>query len=370
MGENVSLGNTTSNVSNYDRKQTRGKRYRLQNMARELLEGWRVGWCMRSMKGNTVAVRHSGEHGHAYYEGVQVCGSVWTCPVCSAKITETRRQELRGASEVENFTPVLVTVTLQHERDDRLKELLTALNDSLRRLKQGRFWKDTRERWHIEAYVSALEVTWGYDAGWHPHKHWLLFLDLPEDEIDSQELQEHLTAQYKKLLARHGRYASDYYGINVQVGNRHAKDYATKWGVIEEVTKAPVKAGKKGFSPFQLLDLADQGEEWAGWLFVEYAEATKGKRQLAWSHGARDILGLGAELTDEDLADHPEGDLEEDVTLLWLGREQWHYIVTHRLRAKLLDVADSGDLYEVLKFLIGVGCPLESYAWAYERASV
>lgn len=36
-------------------------------------------------------------HGKAFYQGLMACGGVWTCPVCAAKVSERRRQELKEA---------------------------------------------------------------------------------------------------------------------------------------------------------------------------------------------------------------------------------------------------------------------------------
>ena len=40
-----------------------------------------------------------GIHNKAFYQGLMSCGGIWTCPVCAAKISERRRQELKQAIE-------------------------------------------------------------------------------------------------------------------------------------------------------------------------------------------------------------------------------------------------------------------------------
>lgn len=338
------LGNTTNNVSS-DRRRLR---YRLQDTAARLLPGERVSWCMRKQAGETVKVKHNCEH--AYYSGVAVCGSVWTCPICAAKITERRRVELQDAVNQKVFTKVMVTVTLQHERQDNLADLLDALNDSLRRLKQGSWWKRIQAKYGIKAHVSALEVTYGTQNGWHPHKHWLIFSDLPEQEFKADEFRQEVTERWCDLLDRHGRYASRDYGIDVRIGDTGAAGYVSKWGLEAELTKSPVKKAKEGgYSPFQLLELAADGETWAGALFVEYAKAVKGKRQLSWSHGARQVLGLGEEQPDEQLA----LDIEkpEDQILVELSRSQWGEVLRQGVRCALLEVADRRNPAELLEFL-------------------
>lgn len=300
---------------------------------------------------------HNHEHQKAFYKGVSVCGSVWTCPVCASRISEGRRAELIDAVNRKAFTKVMVTFTIQHERTDTLAQLVDALNDSIRRLKQGKWWLNTRQRYNMVAYVTASEYTYGVENGWHPHKHMLLFLDKPENEIDTERLQAHLVAHYKKLLAKHGMYASDAYGVHVVIGDNHAGEYVAKWSLVDEVTKSTVKLAKEGgWTPFQLLELYSNGNKQAGVLFQEYAKVTQGKRQLNWSHGAREVLGLDEEKTDEELAEQEEGTEEgENTVLVWFDAYQWKEILRRDLRLKLLEVADCGEIGKVLDFLDKTG---------------
>jgi hypothetical protein len=45
--------------------------------------------------GSQVEIRI--KDGSAYYSGLETCGNVWLCPVCSAKIHHRRASELRDA---------------------------------------------------------------------------------------------------------------------------------------------------------------------------------------------------------------------------------------------------------------------------------
>jgi hypothetical protein len=294
--------------------------------------------------------------GQAFYKGLAVCGSVWTCAICACRISEKRRAELAAAVERTGYSMVLVSITLQHDKSDHLAELLDSLNDGTRRMKQGRWWKDFSARYQLKASVTSLEITYG-GSGWHPHKHWLLFCDLPQSEIDQEGLQAELTTRYKAILAKHGRYASDLYGINVRIGHACAGSYVSKWGLDSELVKASTKEGREGgFSPFQLLDLYQAGDKQAGALFVEYSKATEGKRQLVYSRGARQVLGLAvAEKTDQELAAAEEETENEPVLLFALNRDGWKKILQHGARTDLLDVADSGDQLKIIDFLENLG---------------
>ena len=85
----------------YDPMESRVQRFALQSVARSILPESRTAKCLRIRAHDCdVQVWKSKEHGTASYGGLQTCGSVWTCPVCAAKIAERRRVELLDAMEL------------------------------------------------------------------------------------------------------------------------------------------------------------------------------------------------------------------------------------------------------------------------------
>ena len=75
--------------------------------------------------GDRVEIRI--KDGSAYYCGLETCGNVWLCPVCSAKIHHRRAAELRDAlttSEASGHAASLVTITVPHDLDDPLSRLV------------------------------------------------------------------------------------------------------------------------------------------------------------------------------------------------------------------------------------------------------
>jgi hypothetical protein len=77
------------------------------------------------------------------------------------------------------------------------------------------------------------------------------------------------------------------------------------------MTKAQLKtsSGDSGhYVPFELLDLAGAGQVWAAEKFKEYAECMKGRKVITWSSHLRELLGLGVELDDREIAELGEGE--------------------------------------------------------------
>jgi hypothetical protein len=350
----VSLGITSSIASKTagdEARAGRKRRWKLLEGAGELLPNEMVSQCCKHPIPGTsgVPISYSAKRKSANYRNLFTCGSVWMCPVCGAKISEGRRAELSEAVSRTTLTKVMVTFTLQHDRNDRLTDLRTALNDAYRRLKSGRIWQDFKADYGLVASVAATEITWGKANGWHIHKHVLFFSSVPEASFDVGGFTAALVSRYTGILDQAGRYASDLYGVKVQLGDRKAGDYVSKWGLEHEITKANLKKGRAGYSPFELLELYQEGKSWAGVLFREYALAMKGRHQLEWSRGGRAALGLGAEQTDLELAAAEED--KDDVVLAVLDFGQFQEVIRRRKRGELLEVAARGDVWQLWKFL-------------------
>jgi hypothetical protein len=336
-------------------------------MAAYLMSDERVAKCHKVRIKPFVDVLHSKETKSAHYGGLMTCGSVWMCPVCAAKITERRRRELESI-DTSGLSQFMITLTLQHSRDDSLKEIRACLADAWRKVKGGRWWQNFVKDTGVIGFITGTEVTYGLESGWHPHKHVLMWSTRLVGEINSDELKRILAERYEKILIRMGRWASPKYGLDVRVGDSFIAEYVAKferkpknanWSLAAEITKAPVKRTlqiEEHYTPFELLDLYLAKDVEAGRLFIEYALSMKGSRQLVWSHGTRKLLGLDVELTDEELAEMQEQDA---VILAQLRPEHWLAILKGNLRGHLLEVAKTGDSEKVRIFLHALGIDVE-----------
>lgn len=326
------------------------RRYKLQAAAAELLPDERVAWCSQRLVEGARYVDVCTHQGGAHYAGLAVCGSIWSCPVCAARVAAKRREELSKALERWQGSAVMATLTLAHERDDTLDELLDALRDSWRRMKSGAWWQGIRAKYQLRAYVTALETTWSPAHGWHVHLHCLFFSGLLEARFDAHGFESELYSRYVMHLERHERWASSEHGVHVRIGDRAAGDYVAK--LDYELTHAAVtKNGRGGMSPMQLLErYAEDGAGWAGLLFVEYVKCFSGRKQLTYSHGARQVLGLDEEQTDEELASAEEEQADSQV-LISLTLQQFKRVYRAGKRAELLEVATAGDAWSCWQWL-------------------
>ena len=337
----------------------RVERFALQSVARDILPKSRTAFCLRSrIKGGVgVGVWRSTQHQTAHYSGLIVCGSVWTCPVCAAKISERRRLELQAAIAQHRESggdAYLLTLTTPHGRRDDLAQLLAMQAKALASFTAQRAVKAVFAEMGEIGRVRAFEVTHGRKGtnnGWHPHYHFLQFAKGGADAAQLMDWRTRLYLEWAKCCERAGLGTPSFqHGLDLQDGSK-ADKYLSKWGLECEMTKGHIKQAKAGGeTPFDLLRavLADKSDRQAAALFSEFGRVFKGKRQLSWSRGLRARFDLAEEKTDEELS----REQSEDAELLGLiSVDEWRDVLRVQARGVVLELAAAGGWLAVARFL-------------------
>jgi hypothetical protein len=328
-------------------------RWALQAAAREILPASGLKYCLRALipdKESVEVWRHD-ETGKAHFKGLCTCGSVWTCAPCSNKISEARRTELKAAMErAEKYTFYMVTFTLSHGRKDKLDSLVSDLLASYRRMTSGKAYQGFIERCGVVGNIKALEVTYSDRNGFHPHLH-ILMVTKRGSKVERKWLKD----KWQRVIAANDRTADYSIGCHFRAADMSAAEYVEKygherikdqWGASGEITSGAKKMTRSahGFSMFQVLYnsiTAPDEKERARWqnIFREYAAAFKGRAQLRYSAGLRDLLGMNVEKTDQELA---AGDENPSSLLATLSVRQWRIVLGNDARGDLLKAAEGG----------------------------
>lgn len=363
-------------------------RYALQRHSQSLfydrdsIKQHRVCSCHRNLTGDSLAVFRKVDGSDARFAGVVSCGSAWVCPVCNAKITEARREQMQQAisQHAKNGgSCLLMTNTFPHEADMDLNELLDKFSKALDWWKDSRTYKRifgtsiasiqhaekrgkplkkiTKGKHQVVGSVRSLEVTHG-DNGWHPHTHMVLFMN-DEALLDDVFALDELKATWCEALLKAG--LGDRSNINDMLahaldirGGDYTAEYINKfgrepelyegWTIAHEATKSNSKAAFKSIdgqyhaTPFQLLKMSLEGDVKAGQLFKEFGQAFEGKRMNYWTNGLKDYFGLN-DIDDEALAAESEIEEVEEEIVIYLNPNEWRLILKTNSRAELLSIA-------------------------------
>lgn len=286
-----------------------------------------------------------------HFRGLQTCALPWLCAVCAPKIAERRAGEIEAAMTVcraQGGQVLMPTFTVPHGRKDPLVETLDLIKKALRWMAMSRRYKQMQDRLGVQGRIIATEITHGEANGWHPHFHELWFFDC--SGVDVPVLEHELFTMWRSACLKFGLgEPSRKYGVVVQDGSRAAQYVAKmsdkEWSLADEIAKASSKAGRKGSrSAWQLLDCILDPEatpahqKRAEALFREYAEATKGRRQLVWTPGLKKRYAI-AEMNDEELCAQVE---EDSVLVAQISLDAWKAIRRQRMQVHILNAVQYG----------------------------
>lgn len=302
-----------------------------------------------------VDIKKHPDHDRAFYSGLAVCGSVWDCPVCSARILEKRREEIALAvnwAYDNGFKVVMVTLTTPHYSYQTCEDLLSRFSKALTYLKTGVTWQNFKKANAWQGSIRGLETLYGAN-GWHNHTHelWIVSKNLDSKELKTKVLDRWYRACDRLgLIPKGKKKAFMDHSVDV-IDNASASDYLAKhddkknlsWGVDKELTKPLSKASKELLHPFQLADMNAQGVKKAGDLFAEYSKAFKGKSAVFWSRGLKQKVGI-VEKEDEELA---KQDIEKPEVLVSMEGHAWQVVKEQNARALLLDHVELGGADKV-----------------------
>lgn len=354
------LGNTAKSEANpgqdglpaeQRRLQARRGRYDARVRLRDFTGLRRVSECGRVAVTDDGAVylrASTGDDRRAGLGGLSTCGSVWACPVCSAKIARTRIAELDKLlswNDARGGSAGLATFTMSHRSGQSLKSLWDGLSAAWRYMTTGRagkHWRLLRDLLGNDHYVRATEVTVG-DNGWHVHVHLLLLFGQRVTESTVSGMADQLYRLWSRALSYAGFTASRRHGVDVRRCSGAAQslervaDYFSK--MTFEAAGGRFKSSRKGGrTPFEVLadgfttGLADDLEAW-----LEWERASKGRRQLVWSRGLK-AAALIDELTDEEIATASD----EGETLLVLPKLTWRSV--YPVAVELLEATETGGI--------------------------
>lgn len=337
------------------RQETRHAAYKAKNTAANILWkqadkladlGKRISHCRYVPYGDLVTLEKASDR--AGFTGLRSCNSVWCCPLCSARISAGRRDELNAllsGARSAGLAVVMLTLTASHKRGMNLPGWLESFKGAKKTFRQRREWRALKPV--FVGSVTATEVTHSDGNGFHPHFHELLVFDLPA--AAALAAIEGLRSAWLASLAGQGLTGNEH-AFQVQPASA-AGEYVGKFGAAEELALSHVKQGRGAASrsPWQLLrDAGDCDNPRAArdaMIWAEYAGAFRGRRQLVWSPGLKARFGI-SDIEDADISDAlplPE------LLRVWDGNgDGWR---AARLRSvALLNAAESGSCLDAAEF--------------------
>lgn len=249
----------------------------------------------------------------------------------------------------------MVTLTMRHAREDRLTDLWDALSSAWAAATGNyRSARDAMERERVEGWARVVEATHGVN-GWHLHVHALVFL-----RGDAHRLGDTMFDCWAQRLARTKTAAlrtpdRDRGGLDVRVMDlRESAGEVARYvakatfeatrAVASELAGQHTKAGRGNRTPWQVLaDLAAADDPQDRAIWREWEQGSRGRRALTWKKGTRELLGLGADPEDDELADDLA--LTERVEVTAFYKDTWKEICkVPDLPSRILELVEQLDV--------------------------
>ena len=334
----------------------------------------------RHVPGASAEVWQSRKTQQASWHNLTVCGSPWSCPVCSRRINLGRQEQIRrvyeaAKSHAVNGSVYMLTFTVRHGLGDDCAVLVGKMKHAMQLLQKTIAWKGCTRREALKrpkadsmpfldyiGRIAALEATHGVN-GWHPHEHHLWFFKKKLSRSDIRELKTRLFEAWAECCVKAGMSAPlAEFGLDVRVA-LSAAEYLAKfselgkvrqWGPEKEIASSHSKKGnKKGRSPMQILwdaarcddiDDFDAAQPMGAlnrdaYLFRDFSAAFLGKHQLQLSRTLKTWLrSMGVDLDETEAGDlELAASLEADSELaMELSNEDLRVVVRNKAHGSVL----------------------------------
>lgn len=322
-------------------------------------------WCMFQVSDSHAEIHQSLRNGRHSWKKVVPCGSVHQCPICSGIARRKKAiliQKLINEHLKHGGGVALLTVTAPFYRDDSLDFAVDGLLNSIKGFWSSRARKDICQRLGMIGSIRNLEITWGRENGWHPHSHFLLFVD---DEFDCSDLEYAFYPVWKTYVEKRiGRTPSPKHGVNVVRGET-AAEYLVKSGLEDkpdlarEITHAHTKSAKgERLTQWGILSKAADDEInrdfWLR-LLSDYVIATHGRHTVSRFDSLMKFYGIDKKEQDA-IVEHEF----ETVLKARVPYELYRKIYAKYLLEDALAIFDAGgDLENLIEFVESHSCTSE-----------
>lgn len=342
--------------------------WRLQSYLWRISDNPRFQGCHRwRSAGSHAQIVWSGKN-LAHWGGLQTSSSVWCSPLSAAAIARVRQVEVEQA--VKSWTEsqkgrsvAFLTLTLRHSAQNSLTELWDALSYCWRGITGTASWRGgvrmdgDKKTYGIRHFVKSVEITHGKN-GFHPHLHVLLFIERPLDKRQLRTLKDRLFSRWSAAAERKGLKApTPERGLVIEQSTGEVESmkrlsaYVAKGNLSslgKEMTGSLLKSGRgDNRTLFQVLkDWGEKGSPVDRAIWREYEKASEGRRQISWSKGAKDELGVIA--LDDEAAEEQAQLTENSQIVALIDAKNWKKIANDVVIRK--DIIDYVGRAETPKF--------------------
>jgi hypothetical protein len=183
-------------------------------------------------------------------------------------------------------------------------------------LRKRKEWLALEAEYGLQGFVRALEVTHGWDNGWHPHNHILLLFERMIER--SYGVEARIAALWRDQVLRT---MGEEYVPTLEHGAKLTGvtdgRYLCKLGLELENPAGTKRAENGNRTPWQIAaDVVTIGETCDVDLWQAYVRGMKRAHQLEWTPGLKDKVEI-KEKSDEEIVEEDDYGAEPIVIIPW-----------------------------------------------------
>ncbi len=240
--------------------------------------------------------------------GIWRCRNGETCPHCAEAATARRRNayaRVGGAASEKGGTTVTLVLSVSHNRQDRLEDLMRAVKKASLGARGGGTW-DRKIKPALGCLGTLIDhhVRYGDRHGWHYHQHLTMFC-VGKTDAEIEAAMALLVARYVCLLERQGyRAAAERQHVKIlqedPEGNPYTYPADHNYDHSGDVEAMEIMAADHGeeesLSPLMLAERAAHGDEQAAARFMEFSAAIKRTRSVVVTPALAKALEIEAKV--------------------------------------------------------------------------
>lgn len=310
------------------------------------------------------------------------CKNTWCCPVCTARVMEKRRMRIAAALDAlaDKLFAFSMTFTIPHLKFQSCHEVTDILYETWKRFNNCKSASKRQEDANVKPvkdffkqnkivhFVKVAEYTYGQN-GWHPHLHCIFWTEYKNRDnlIKFQSQLQNSWNNFFRSVAQNywkkhnlDRDISKFMNIidraeclqtsqsvNFSVNSdgsimqTKSSAYVSGWAGDNETTGNYLKkASHNGhYTPFQILELAENGNEAMGDLYIEFCleVCAHVHQRTAFSKGLKHIIDLHLQTVGAKKYIKKKATQKENWRVLcWFTSEQWRNLCFKNLHAPVL----------------------------------
>ncbi len=329
--QTLELVNNRDLINTEDYRKIDKIRYKLLSTTRSALNTYakkthRTAACHYEFapNGKKPTIKYNPKTKSSSWHNTKKCNSE-LCPVCSVKVgikVRNRISRIIAEGYKQGYQPVMVTLTVQHDRSHSCDDNVKAMGKAWRKMQQDKTYRQLLKDHGVWGYIRGSDYTFSPINGCHFHFHIVYLVESDcfdekdwHNDYDDDSLWSQFADIWQYLLGTVKRSCIRDIAVDFRIGDQYIAEYIAKhgtvprqsrWDITAEMSlKAIKRAPDEHYTLYELMFLAHAGDLWAAKMYAEFCDALHRQKRLVVSQTVRELEAM--------IEDEPEPEMTDEA---------------------------------------------------------